>query len=193
MFWVCISRRDDSRSLQGRTWGVRCAKAPKPSTHHPPTPPSPPPRNLRHETEGSSGGSSDTMEKPKPRRNPWPCHVETSSEANALDRATLKLHKKIRNQYQNTRNAPSGHPNIEPSDLSLSESGRLRSKVRCFGSASPGGTIAEASKVSLGVCAVLKLRKSSTPHLQRRHPLPQGICGTKWKARLGDCQIQWKW
>ena len=46
-------------------------------------------------------------------------------------------------------------PNIESSDLSLSESDKLRSKVRCFEFAFPGGSIAEPSKVAFGACAVL--------------------------------------
>ena len=192
MFRACISRRDGSRSLQGRTWDVRCARAPKPSTHHPPTPPSPPPRNLRHETEGSSGGLSDTMEKLKPRRNPWPAMSRhppkpmnsTEPPSNYIQR--LGINTKILGMRQVAA------PNIEPSDLSMSESDRLRSKVRCFGSAFPGGTIAEASKVELGACAVLKPRSPLIPTPQRRHTLPQGICDKRRKARLGDCQIQWK-
>ena len=56
-------------------------------------------------------------------------------------------------------------PNIESSDLSLSESDKLRSKVRCFEFAFPRGSIAEASKVALGACAVIKPRKLNTHHL----------------------------
>ena len=108
--------------------------------------------------EGSFGGLLDTMERPEPRRNPWPAMSRpppkpmhsTEPPSNYIQR--LGINNKILGMRQVAA------PNIEPSDLSLSESDRLRSKVRCFGSAFPGGTIAEASKVELGACAVLKPR-----------------------------------
>ena len=118
------------------------------------------------------------------RPPPKPMH-STEPPSNYIQR--LGINNKILGMRQ-----VASAPNIEPSDLSLSESDRVRSKVRCFGSAFPGGTIAEASKVELGACAVLKPRSPVLTTPQRRHPLPRGICGTRRKARLGDCQIQWK-
>ena len=120
------------------------------------------------------------------------CHVETTSEANALGRAILNYIQRFGINAKIIGMRQVAAPNIESSDLSLSESDRLRSKVRCFGFAFPGGTITEASKVALGACVVLKPRNPNTHHPQRRHPLPRGICSTRRKARLGDCQIQWK-